>query len=167
MSDQKEPETKKRGRPAQGDRAMTDAERSAKRRASAKKIAQQADFEKERTLRAHEHLKEVAEILGEYWRKNNANRDPKISEAIAMVDKLSRRVADARKLMSPVWHLFVTTQTGPTAKDHDTPVEPRRLICGSTDFENATDAMGFYYSGSPESKCPECDRRKREFYKGW
>ncbi len=36
MSDQQEPEKKKRGRPAQGDRAMTNAERSARRRAKAK-----------------------------------------------------------------------------------------------------------------------------------
>jgi len=169
MTEQQQPPVKKRGRPAKNDRAMSNAQRQAQHRAKAKGAEQQADFEKERAQKAREHLREASSMLLKYWEKNNGNRDPKVVAAFELAGKSLKHISAARMLLSPVWHLYVTERkvVGNSIPDFDKPVEPRRLICGSTDFEHATDAMGFYYMGQPENMCPECSRRKREFYKGW
>ncbi len=159
---------KKRGRPCKGDRPMTDAERAAKRRAAVKKAAQQTEFEKQRAQQACEHLIEAGKMLLKYWEKNNGNRNPKVMEAHDLAGESLKHVRAAKMLLSPVWHLYVTARNSDIVPDHDKPAEPKRLICGSTDFERATTASGYYTMGFKELRCPECERRKREFYKfGW
>ncbi len=131
------------GRKRIGEQAMTAAERQRRKRHLEEARAQRAE-------EARSALAEANITLTSLWNRLNGNEKfREVHKEIGRAGDLCRR---AHFLLEPVFHL-------PVSKD-----EPRRLICGSSDFAQVTNSLAFTLMHK-ELRCPECERRRHEFYR--
>lgn len=130
------------GRKRIGEHVMTPSERQRRKRRGDEMRAQRAE-------QARESLAVASVALARLWDRLNGNRKySDIHDEIGKAADLCRR---AHYLLSPVYHLPVSE------------AEPRRLICGSSDFEHVANSLTITLIHE-ERRCPECSRRRREFY---
>lgn len=130
------------GRKRIGEQAMTAAERQRRKRHLDEARAQRAE-------QAREALQEATVALISLWnRLNGKEKYREIHGTIGRAGDLCRR---AQHLLEPVCHLPVSAD------------EPRHLICGSSDYVHVINSFAFTLLHE-ERRCPECARRRQEFY---
>lgn len=131
------------GRKPIREKAMTAAERQQRKR-------HRDEMRAERAEQAHKALEEAAVTLARLWDKLNGKKQYReIHDQIRRASDLCTR---AYLLLGPVSHLPVS------------PDEPRRLICGSSDYGQVSNSLAFTLIHE-ERRCPECERRYHEFYR--
>ncbi|MFC3163283.1 hypothetical protein [Ciceribacter thiooxidans] len=130
------------GRKRIGEQAMTAAERQRRKRHLEEARAQRAQ-------QAREALAEASDTLTGLW--NRLNGREKFREIHAVIGRAGDLCRRAKFLLEPVYHLPVSTD------------EPRRLICGSSDYVHVANSLTFTLIHE-ERRCPECARRRHEFY---
>lgn len=131
------------GRKRIGEQAMTAAERQRRKRHLEEARAQRAE-------QAREILAEASATLTTLWNKLNGRE--KYRDIHGEIGRASNLCSRAHFLLEPVYHLPVSTD------------EPRRLICGSSDYVHVANSLTFNLIHE-ERRCPECARRRHEFYR--